>query len=55
MTDPRPTEHTSLLGRIMPCCACAHDEHVLRCDAEIVPGVTCRCRDVAVPGFYPAA
>lgn len=55
MADPLPSDHRSTLGRVMPCCHCGHDEHVLRCDAEIVAGVLCRCRDVAVPGFYPAA
>ena len=36
----------------MPCCNCEHEEHVLRCDVELVPGVFCRCRDVPVPGLY---
>ena len=55
MTDPRPTEHTSTLGRDLPCPNCSHSLHILRCDAEIVAGVLCCCRDVAVPGIYPAA
>ena len=41
------------LSRVMPCDRCSHDEHVLRCDAEIVLGVLCRCRDVPVPGIHP--
>ncbi len=53
--DAQPSEHTSPIGRDMPCPNCTHGEHVLRCDAELVPGVLCRCRDVAVPGIYPAA
>ena len=55
MSDPLPSDHRSLLGRDMPCPNCDHSLHVLRCDAEIVAGVLCRCRDVAVPGVYPAA
>jgi hypothetical protein len=53
--DARPSEHTSPLGRVMPCVSCAHDEHVLRCQADLGGGVLCPCRDVFVPGIYPAA
>ncbi|MDF1603410.1 hypothetical protein [Nocardioides sp. YIM 152315] len=53
MADERPAEHTGTLSRLMPCDRCQHDEHVMRCDAEVIPGVLCRCRDVPVPGLYP--
>lgn len=55
MSDPHPSDHTSPLGRVMPCPDCLHDEHLMPCGAEIIPGVLCRCRDVPVPGLYPAA
>lgn len=40
------------LSRRMECTWCGHEEHLLRCEAQIIPGVFCRCRDVPVPGIY---
>lgn len=40
------------LGRAMECSYCGHDEHLLRCEALVAPGVPCPCRDVPVPGIY---
>jgi hypothetical protein len=43
------------LSRLIPCCYCGHDEHVLRCEALLdaaLSNVLCPCRDVPVPGVY---
>ena len=53
MSTVERSEFPVPLGRLMSCDRCGHDEHVLRCDAELLAGVLCRCRDVPVPGIYP--
>jgi hypothetical protein len=40
------------LSRRMECASCGHEEHLLRCEVVIIPGVRCPCRDVPVPGVY---
>ena len=36
----------------MACSWCQCEEHVLRCDNEIAPGVRCPCNRVPVPGIW---
>lgn len=54
--DALPSEHTSPIGRDMPCPNCGHAPfHHLRCGTDLGDDVSCPCRGVSVPGVYPPA
>lgn len=48
---PDETDRRGALSRERPCPSCGHGFHVLRCDADLLPGVTCPCR-CPVPGVH---